>query len=78
MPEKDEETRVSFDSKEEVERFFDDSSYADDEPPRFVLILGPTGVGKSRLRKERYATGYVLLDAGDFHQPKPRRVPPFW
>lgn len=52
------------DLQAEVARFFDDSSLASGSDPRFVLLLGGTGSGKSRLRKERYSTGFVLLDAG--------------
>lgn len=49
----------------EVERCFDDSSLAQGEQPKLVLITGGVAVGKSRMRRARYAHGYVNVDAGD-------------
>jgi hypothetical protein len=49
----------------EVERCFDDSSIAHGEQPKLVLVTGGVAVGKSRMRRARYARGYVNLDAGD-------------
>ena len=35
------------------------------EEPRLVLILGGPGVGKTRLRREKYSANFVNIDAGD-------------
>jgi len=53
----------TFKAEEEVDRFFDESSLSHEAQPNFVLILGPVAVGKTTLRKEKYATGFVLIDA---------------
>src|SRR5262245_48505647 len=31
--------------------------------PQFALVCGPVASGKSRFRREKYATGYVVVDA---------------
>ena len=49
----------------EIARFFDDSSLAGGQEPELALILGGVAVGKTRLRRERYSRGYVVVDAGD-------------
>ena len=49
----------------EVEKFFDDSSMVINESPKFVLITGIVGVGKTIIRRQQYQKGYVNIDAGD-------------
>lgn len=49
----------------EVERCLDDSSLARGGQPSLVLITGGVAVGKSRMRRARYAQGYVNVNAGD-------------
>lgn len=49
----------------EVDRLFDPSSLSNGEKPRITLIAGAVAVGKTSLRREQYATGYVLIDAAD-------------
>lgn len=34
-----------------------------EQPPRFVVVCGPTATGKSRHRRAKYASGYALVDA---------------
>ena len=53
----------TFTATEEVDRFFDDSSLSHGTQPNCVLILGPVAAGKTTLRKEKYATGFVVIDA---------------
>jgi KaiC/GvpD/RAD55 family RecA-like ATPase len=36
-----------------------------DTPPKFVVIAGPVGTGKTTCRREKYAQDYVLIDAGE-------------
>lgn len=48
-----------------IERYFDDSSLAKGGKPKLVLIMGGTGSGKTTIRKQKYSTDYVLIDAGD-------------
>jgi chloramphenicol 3-O-phosphotransferase len=55
----------TFKASEEVDRLFDESSLSHGQQPRFVLILGPVAGGKTTIRKEEYATGYVLVDSAD-------------
>lgn len=38
------------------------------EKPRFVVIDGPVGVGKTTIRREKYADGYMMVDAEDCFQ----------
>jgi chloramphenicol 3-O-phosphotransferase len=49
----------------EIDRYFDDSSIPQGESPRIVILMGGPAGGKTTIRKQRYATGYVLVDAGD-------------
>lgn len=49
----------------EVDRHFDDSSRSNDDEPIAVVISGGIAAGKTTLRKQKYATGYVLVDAVD-------------
>jgi hypothetical protein len=55
--------RIDFDT--EVDSFFEDSSLSGDETPRLVIVMGGPASGKTTHRKERYATGYVLVDAAE-------------
>jgi hypothetical protein len=50
---------------EAIDAWFDDSSRAEAERPRFVLVCGTPASGKTRLRHEKYRHGYVTVDAGD-------------
>lgn len=36
-----------------------------DNPPKFIAITGPIASGKTTIRKEKYPTGYVLIDSGE-------------
>lgn len=47
----------------EAGRFFDDSSLPADGQPVVVFLLGGVGSGKSTIRQQQFASGYVLLDA---------------
>ena len=47
----------------EIEKAFTNLTRAD--VPTFTLILGPVASGKTRYRRANYATGAVVLDAGD-------------
>ena len=49
----------------EVDRLFDPSSLSNGEEPRLALIIGAVAAGKTTLRRERFATGFVLIDAAD-------------
>ena len=55
----------SCDIDAEVDRFFDDSSIPHDEKPKIVILTGGCASGKTTLRKEQYATGYVIVDAAE-------------
>jgi len=48
---------------QEMDPFFDDSSIPLDGKPRLIVIVGAVAVGKTTVRKERYSTGHVLVDA---------------
>lgn len=62
----DQEDRIlSVDPAVEVNRFFDDSSRSMREPPRFVLLTGGSGSGKTTVRQQRYTPGFVVVDAGE-------------
>ena len=63
MPEH--ENAGAFDTADEVNRFFDNSSLSGDGPPQFAVVCGPTASGKTRHRREKYANGYVVVDATD-------------
>jgi Zeta toxin len=55
-----------FDINAEVDRLFDDSSIPKDgEPPAAIIFIGGPGAGKTTIRKEKYSSGYVSIDAGD-------------
>ena len=36
-------------------------------PPKFLVICGPVGTGKTRLRRGKYQEGYVVIDEGDIY-----------
>jgi hypothetical protein len=48
----------------EINRLFDDSSIPTG-PPVAVILMGGPASGKTKIRKERFSTGYVLIDAAD-------------
>jgi hypothetical protein len=49
----------------QVDKYFDDSSLANGEQPRIVFIIGPPAAGKTTIRKQKFSSGYVLVDAAD-------------
>lgn len=48
-----------------VDRYFDDSSLSGDDSPRIVVLMGTPAGGKTSFRKDKYSSGYVLVDAAD-------------
>ena len=55
-----------FDINAEVDRLFDDSSIPKDgRPPVAIIFLGGPGAGKTTIRKQKYSSGYILIDAAD-------------
>ena len=54
-----------YDIDSEVERYFDETSVSGKDRPLFVVIAGGVAAGKTTLRKEKYSTGYVLVDAAE-------------
>lgn len=60
-----EERVFQFDVGAEVDRYFDDSSLSSGAEPRIVILMGGPAVGKTTIRKQRFATGYVLVDAAE-------------
>jgi hypothetical protein len=57
---------VKIDLMAEADKFFDDSSRTcADQRPRLVLLMGPPATGKTTVRKDRYPTEYVVVDAGE-------------
>lgn len=59
------EVGISIDLGAEVGRYFADDSRTRGDDPRIVILAGGIATGKTRLRREKYATGYVLVDAAD-------------
>lgn len=59
------ERTFQWDLGAEIDRYFDASSVPSGEPPRIVMLMGGPASGKTTLRKQRYSTGYVLLDAAE-------------
>ena len=49
----------------EVDRWFADDSRSGKARPELALVTGGVAVGKSRMRRERFARGFVTLDAGE-------------
>jgi chloramphenicol 3-O-phosphotransferase len=60
-----EEPAFQTDVGAEVVRHFDDSSLSNGVEPRIVILLGGPAAGKTTIRKQRFSTGYVLVDAAD-------------
>ena len=57
---------LHFDLIAEAERYFDDTSRtASDQRPRLVVLMGAPATGKTSIRKQRYSTGYVVVDAAE-------------
>lgn len=46
-------------------RYFDDSSLSTKSEPKIVVLMGPPASGKTTIRKENFASGYVLIDAAE-------------
>ena len=57
------ERTFNIDIGSEIDRFFDDSSIPHGEEPKIVILMGGPAGGKTTIRKQRYSTGYVLVDA---------------
>ena len=55
----------SVDLNAEAGRYFDPSSLPADGDPCLVLIMGGPATGKTTLRRQKYSTGFVLVDAAD-------------
>jgi hypothetical protein len=49
--------------KENAQQFWERG--ASGNPPEFVIVMGGVGVGKTTIRKQNYAQGYVHFDYGD-------------
>jgi chloramphenicol 3-O-phosphotransferase len=49
----------------EIDRYFDESSSSNGAEPRIVILMGGVAAGKTTIRKQRFSTGYVLVDAAD-------------
>jgi hypothetical protein len=58
----------------EVDRFFDDSSINAGKQPTFTIIMGGVCVGKTKLRKEKYRRGHVLIDAAEIFLKEKRNI----
>ncbi len=58
------EHTFAVDIRSEVERYFDPSSVTKTQP-EIALLLGGVCSGKTTLRREGYASGYVVLDAAE-------------
>jgi hypothetical protein len=54
-----------FDLGAEVDRYFDGSSQSNGAEPRIVILMGGVASGKTTFRKQRFSTGYVLVDAAE-------------
>lgn len=48
-----------------TDKFFNDSSLVSDTKPKFILITGGVGSGKTTMRKQKYNDGYVVIDGGE-------------
>lgn len=48
-----------------VEKRFDDSSVCTTESPTFVLVMGAIAVGKTDVRRKKYSSGFVVVDAAE-------------
>lgn len=56
---------IKIDIEAEVESYFDASSESHGRTPEFAIVMGGPAVGKTTLRKQKFAKGYVLVDAAD-------------
>ena len=54
-----------FDIDIEIEKFFQDSSLIPNEKPKAVILCGGICVGKTTVRKSKFASGYVVIDAAE-------------
>lgn len=59
------ERAFNIDIGSQIDRFFDDSSIPHGEEPKIVILMGGPAGGKTTIRKQRYSTGYVLVDAAE-------------
>jgi len=50
---------------EQISRYFSDDSIKTSDKPKFALLIGGVASGKTTMRKQRFNTGYVVIDAGD-------------
>lgn len=57
------ESAVQFDINDEINRYFDDSSIVSAGQPEIVIVMGGVAVGKTTIRKQHFATGYVVVDS---------------
>lgn len=60
-----EERVFTFDVASEIDRYFDASSFPQGEKPQIIILMGGPAGGKTTIRKQRYSTGYVLVDAAE-------------
>ena len=60
-----EEQTFQFDIGTEIDRYFDDTSRSNGVEPRVVILMGGPATGKTTIRKHRFSTGYVLVDAAE-------------
>lgn len=61
-----------------VAQFLSAATADPSRPPRCVIICGPTATGKTRRRREKYSSGYALVDAAAiFVSLAPEEVLPF-
>jgi len=67
------ERTFQFDLKAEINRLFDESSKRAGDEPAAVILMGDPATGKTTMRKQRYASGHVLIDAGDIFLSLSRR-----
>jgi hypothetical protein len=49
----------------QINQFLDDSRTKSKRHPTFTIITGGVCVGKTRLRREKYSKGHVLIDAAE-------------
>ncbi len=55
----------NFDLRFEIDRYFSNTSIAARAQPLAAILMGGVATGKTTMRKQRFATGYVLIDAVD-------------
>lgn len=59
------ERLFNFDLGAEVYRAFNDSAIPANGSPVAVILMGGVCAGKTSIRKQKYSSGYVLIDAAD-------------